>query len=162
MDRAGLGKEISMANEIQADYSSGNTIYAVIRNVFGEVWYITGEVFETWGTDSRDANDYDISLIDKGGSKYIGDFDSNIPAGRYCVQIFLQAGAGPDDGDSMIGSSEIFWSGSGRITADKLLANKAEQDKTNGQIKYYDDDGQTVLVTMDAVDTAANVARLPS
>jgi hypothetical protein len=150
-----------MANEIHADYASGNTLYAVIRNNSGEVWYIAGEAFETWGTDSRDADDYDISLIDKGGSRYVGNIDTNIPAGRYCVQIFLQAGAGPDDGDSLIESSENFWSGTGKITADKLLANKAEQDKSNGQIKYYDDDGQTILVTMDAVDTAANVTRLP-
>ena len=149
-----------MANEIQADYASGNTLYAVIRNNSGGVWYIAGEVFEIWGTDGRDADDYDISLIDKSGSKYIGNFDFNIPVGRYYVQIFLQAGASPDDGDNLVGSSEIFWSGTGKITADKLLANKAEQEKSNGQIKYYDDDGQTVLVTMDAVDTAANVTRL--
>ena len=149
-----------MANEIQADYASGNTLYAVIRNNSGGVWYIAGEVFEIWGTDGRDADDYDISLIDKSGSKYTGNFDFNIPVGRYYVQIFLQAGASPDDGDNLVGSSEIFWSGTGKITADKLLANKAEQEKSNGQIKYYDDDGQTVLVTMDAVDTAANVTRL--
>ena len=150
-----------MANEIHVDYASGNTLYAVVRNNSGEVWYVAGEIFETWGTDGRDADDYDISLIDKSGSKYVGNFDANIPAGRYCVQIFLQAGAGPTDGDSLIGSIEIFWSGTGKITADKLLANKAEQDKSNGRIKYYDDDGQTVLVIMDAVDTAANVTRLP-
>ena len=150
-----------MANEIQADYASGNTLYAVIRNNSGGVWYIAGEAFETWGTDGRDADDYNISLIDKGGSRYIGNFDGNIPAGRYCVQIFLQASASPDDGDNLIEKSEIFWSGTGKITADKLLANKAEQDKSDGQIKYYDDDGQTVLVIMDAVDTATNVTRLP-
>ena len=149
-----------MANEIHVDYASGNTLYAVVRNNSGEVWYVAGEIFETWGTDGRDADDYDISLIDKSGSKYIGNFDFNIPVGRYYVQIFLQAGASPDDGDNLVGSSEIFWSGTGKITADKLLANKAEQEKSNGQIKYYDDDGQTVLVTMDAVDTAANVTRL--
>ena len=150
-----------MSNEIHADYTSGNTLYAVIRNKAGDVWYISGEVFEAWGTAGRDADGYDISLTDKSGSKYVGDFDNNIPAGRYCVQIFLQAGANPDDSDSLIGSSELFWSGTGKITPDKLLANKAEQDKSNGQIKYYDDDGQTVLVTLDAVDTADNVIRMP-
>jgi len=29
-----------MANEIQADYSSGNVLYAVIRNPAGQVWCV--------------------------------------------------------------------------------------------------------------------------
>ena len=136
-----------MSNEIQVDYASGNTLYAVVRNISGEVWYITGQVFETWGTDGRDADDYDIGLTDKDGSRYVGDFDGNIPAGRYSIQIFLQAGANPADGDTLISSDEVIWSGSGIITAEKLLANKAVQNKSTGEIKYYDDDGQTVLLT---------------
>ena len=136
-----------MSNEIQVDYASGNTLYAVVRNISGEVWYITGQVFETWGADGRDADDYDIGLTGKDGSRYVGDFDGNIPAGRYSIQIFLQAGANPADGDTLISSDEVIWSGSGIITAEKLLANKAVQNKSTGEIKYYDDDGQTVLLT---------------
>jgi hypothetical protein len=118
-------------------------------------------VFEPWGTGSRDADDYDISLTDKSGSRYVGDFDSNTPAGRYSIQIFLQAGANPADGDSLIASDEIIWSGTGKITADKLLANKAVQDKTTGQIKYYDDDGQTVILTHTPDDAEATITRTP-
>ena len=136
-----------MANEIQADYASGNTIYAVIRDIPGDVWYIAGHVFEAWGTDAHDTDDYDIVLTDKSGGRYVGDFDGNISAGRYVVQIFLQAGANPADGDTLISSDEILWSGSGKVTADKLLANKAVQNKSTGEIKYYDDDGQSVLLT---------------
>jgi len=74
----------------------------------------------------------------------------------------LQAGANPADGDSLIGSSEIVWSGVGEVTADKLLANKAVQSKSTGEIKYYDNDGQTVLLTHTPTDTEATITRAPS
>ncbi|MFH1716958.1 MAG: hypothetical protein ABIF19_06375 [Planctomycetota bacterium] len=151
-----------MANEIHVNYASGNTLYAVVRNAAGEVWYVAGEVFEVWGTGGRTADDYDISLADKNGSRYVGSFDSNIPPGRYSVQAFAQAGANPADGDSLIAGDEFIWSGTGRVTADKMLANKAVQNKSTGQIKYYDDDGQTVLLTHTPADAASTITRTPS
>jgi hypothetical protein len=151
-----------MANEIHVNYASGSTLYAVVRNDAAEVWYAAGQTFETWGTGGRMADDYDISLTDKSGSRYIGDFDTSIPAGRYTVQVFLQAGASPADGDSLVAGFEIVWSGTGRVTPDKLLANKAFQDKATGQITYYDDDGQTVLLTHTPTDAEATLTRTPS
>jgi len=151
-----------MANEIHVHYASGNTLYAVVRNGAGDVWYVTGQSFEVWGTSGRAADDYDINLTDKSGSKYVGDFDSNIPAGRYSVQVFLQDGANPADGDTIVASEEILWSGTGKVTADKLLANKAVQNKTTGQIKYYDDDEETVLLTHIPTDAEATISRIPS
>jgi hypothetical protein len=151
-----------MANEIQVNYASGNTLYAVVRNSAGEVWFVTGEVFEAWGTGGRTADDYDIGLIDKSGSRYVGGFDTNIPAGRYSIQAFLQAGANPADGDTLVAAEEIVWSGSGKVTTDKLLANKAVQNKLTGQIQYYDDDGQTVLLIQTPTDTESAITRTPS
>ena len=151
-----------MANEIHADYASGNTLYAVVRDGVGAVWYVAGQVFETWGTGSRAADDYDISLTDKSGSRYVGNFDANIPAGRYSIQIFLQAGANPADGDNLAAGDEILWSGAGEVTADKLLANKAVQNKSSGEIKYYDDDGQTLLLTHTPAETEAVITRTPN
>ena len=151
-----------MANEIHANYSSGNTLYTVIRNAAGEVWYVAGQTFESWGTGGRTADDYDIILTDKSGSRYAGNFDANVPAGRYFVQVFLQAGASPADGDTLVSSDEILWSGTGRVTAEKLLANKAVQNKTTGQINYYDDDKQTVLLTHVPTDAQVTITRMPS
>lgn len=151
-----------MANEIQVDYTSGNTLYAVVRNKAGEVWYASGQAFELWGTGGHTAEDYGIALSDKSGNRYCGDFDSNIPAGRYSVQIFMQAEAEPTDSDSYVGGGQIVWSGTGEVTSDKLLANKAIQVKSTGQIEYYDDDGQTVLLTHTPEDTAVNITRTPN
>ncbi len=151
-----------MANEIHADYASGNTLYAVIRNAAGAVWYPVGHTFEAWGTGGRTANSYHINLTDKSGSRHVGDFASDIPAGRYSVQVFLQAGANPADGDNLVASCEIVWSGTGRITADKLLANRAVQNKASGVIEYYDDDGQTVLLTHTPTDAETTITRTPA
>lgn len=150
-----------MANEIHVNYASGNTLYAVVRNAAGDVWHVAGQVFEVWGTGGRTMDDYDINLTDKSGSRYVGSFDTSITAGRYLIQVFLQAGANPADSDTFIAGEEIVWSGSGVVTAEKLLANKAVQDKPSGQIKYYDDDGQTVLLTHTPTDAAATITRLP-
>ena len=151
-----------MANEIRVDYASGNTLYAVVRNIAGDVWHVAGQVFETWGTAGRTADDYDVSLTDKSGSIYVGNLDTNIPADRYSVQTFLQAGANPADGDTLVASEEIVWSGTGKITADKILANRAIQTKSTGEIRYYDDDGQTLLLTHTPADTEATLVRTPS
>jgi hypothetical protein len=150
-----------MANEIHLDYASGNTVYAVVRNSAGQVWYPAGAVFENWGTNGHNADNYDIQLTDRNGSRYVGNFDANIPAGRYTIQMFLQAGANPADGDELIGGARIIWTGSAELTADKILANKAVQNKSTGAIDYYDDDGQTVILTHTPTDGESSITRTP-
>jgi len=151
-----------MANEIHIDYPSGNTVYAVVRNTSGQVWYPSGQVFEDWGTNGRDADDYDMTLTDKSGDRYVGDFDANISAGRYTIQAFLQAGTNPADSDDLVGGGQIIWRGSGELTVDKMLANKAIQNKSTGAIDYYDDDGQTVILTHTPTDDESSMTRTPS
>ena len=155
-----------MANEIHIDYESGKTLYAVRYNSAGQVALSDGSSFENWGANGHDADDSDVSLseVGSGGSHYACNLDtgSNIPAGRYCVVVFLQAGASPADGDKIIGSGEIVWTGAGEVTADKILANKAIQTKSTGAIKYYDDDGQTVILTHTPDDGESAITRTPS
>jgi hypothetical protein len=150
-----------MADEIHIDYSSGNTLYAVVRDAAGNVWYTSGQVFEVWGTDGHDADDYDIVLTDKDGDRYVGSFDGNIPAGRYSIQVFLQAGAIPVDSDDLLAGEQIIWTGSGELTSDKVLANKAVQNKATGTIEYYDDDGQTIVLTHTPTDGQSSITRTP-
>jgi hypothetical protein len=151
-----------MANEIQAQYASGHTLYAVIRNRAGLVWYPALQTFETWGLGGHTAGDYALALTDRTGSLYVGHFDVGIPCGSYGIQIFLQAGAAPADTDSLVSSREILWTGTGELTAVKVLANKAVQDRATETIDYYDDDSQTVLLSQTLHQGASAVTRTPA
>jgi hypothetical protein len=150
-----------MANEIQADYGSGNTLYAIIRDRTGRVWRVNGQAFEDWGTDGHTADDYDVPLADKGGSKHVGDFDVNVPAGGYDVQVFLQAGANPANTDTLVSARTVTWTGTAELTTTGILANRAVYDKVAGLIDYYDDEGQAVIFTHTINDTAAAMTRAP-
>jgi hypothetical protein len=150
-----------MANEIQADYASGSTLYAVIRNRAGQVWHPGQRAFENWGLGGHTADDYDVPLTDKTGSRYIGDFDAGIPSGYYCIQVFQQADSAPADTDTLVGGREILWTGTGELTAAKLLANKAVEDTMTETIDYYDDDGQTILLSQTLHEGASTFTRTP-
>ena len=91
----------------------------------------------------------------------MGNFDPNIPAGDYSIQVFLQAGAAAADTDTLVGSQEIVWTGVGELTAIKVLMNKTVQDKVSKKMDYYDDDGQTVLLAHVITEDASTVARTP-
>ncbi|MBN1796733.1 MAG: hypothetical protein JW804_08670 [Sedimentisphaerales bacterium] len=151
-----------MSNEIHIDYESGNTLYAVLRDSTGKVWYPAGQSFEDWGNNGHDADDYDLSLTDKDGNRYVGDFDNNIGKGRYTIQIFLQADSNPANTDELIAAGAIFWTGNSELTCDKIFANKAVQDKLTGKIEYYDDDSQTVILTHTPTDQQSTLTRTPS
>lgn len=150
-----------MSNEIHPNFPSGYTLYAIVRNSAGNVWYVAGQVFEAWGTGSRDADDYDIAMVDKSGSRYVGDFDTNIPAGTYSIQIFRQAGASPADTDRFVGGfdKDFRWSGTAQrkdvesnialsttiasvTTADtvfKLTAGATDNDAYNNMVISIED-----------------------
>jgi hypothetical protein len=150
-----------MAYEIQADYASGSVLYAIIRSPAGQVWHPAGGTFEDWGSGGHTTGDYDIVLADKSGSRYVGSFDTDIPGGYYCIQVFRQAGANPAETDTLVCSREILWSGVGELTPAKILVNKAVQDKITGAIEYYDDDGQTILLTLMPYDDEEMIMRMP-
>jgi hypothetical protein len=148
-----------MANEIQAQYASGHTLYAVIRNRAGQVWHPAQHAFENWGQNGHTADDYDLALTDRTASLYVGDFDAGIPSGNYGVQVFCQSGARPVDTDTLVGSREILWTGTGELTAIKVLANKAVEDVFTETIDYYDDDGRTILLSQTLREGPATFTR---
>jgi hypothetical protein len=148
-----------MANEIHVDYAAGNTLYAIIRNPLGQVWYPAGEAFENWGADGHSANHYAIALLDKSMSRYVGDIDTNIPAGQYSIQWFIQAGASPADNDTLAGSRDITWTGVAELTATQLLANRAVHNTLTGLIEFYDDESTGVIFSQTLTDAASVVTR---
>ncbi len=46
--------------------------------------------------------------------------------------------------------------------AAKLLINKAVQNKVTGMISYYDDDGETIILTHTPTDGESTLTRMPS
>jgi uncharacterized phiE125 gp8 family phage protein len=139
-----------MSNEIRQYYATGYTLYAVIRNTSGEVWYPTGEAFETWGTGGRTAADYDIALTEYQG-QYIGDFDTNVDAGRYDVQVFRRVGGAPADTDIQVGGSQIPWSGSAAVGAGEVgAAITTAQSKEHLRITHSNEDTYIEAITLAA------------
>lgn len=139
-----------MSSEIRQFYATGYTLYAVIRNISGQVWYPTGEVFEAWGTGGRTAADYDIVLTEYHLS-YIGDFDTNVDAGRYDVQVYRQAGGAPADTDIMCGVTQISWSGSAAVGAGAVgAAITVAQAKEHLRITHSDEDTYIEALTLAA------------
>ena len=45
--------------------------------------------------------------------------------------------------------------------AAKVLVNKATQTKTTGEIKYFDNDGETVILTHTPTEDATTLTRMP-
>ena len=121
-----------MANEIRAAYPTGETIYACVFNAAGEVWWVSDESWEDWGDGAHDADDYDIAVAEVGtsGGAYRGDFDANIAAGTYMTHIYLQAGANPVDGDTLLMAAEIKWSG----TAEMDVADQVHDEVVEGTL----------------------------
>jgi uncharacterized phiE125 gp8 family phage protein len=141
-----------MSNEIRQHYPTGFTLYAVIRNSAGLVWYPTGEVFETWGTGSRTAADYDIALTET-QADYIGDFDTNVDAGRYDVQVYRQAGGAPADSDLLAGVREIVWSGTAAVGSGEVgAAITVAQAKEHLRVTHSDDDSYIEAISLVATE----------
>jgi hypothetical protein len=95
-------------------------------------------------------------------SRYTGYFDTAITPGRYTIQIFIQSSQTPTDADELIGTGSIIWTGVAELTCDKILANKAVQNKLTGEINYYDDDGQTIILTITPSEDESILTRTPS
>lgn len=106
-----LCSSVQGANEINAFAPGVTTAYAVIREVDGDVWNPTTQVFETWGASGHMAADYDLSLSNKEGGMFVGIFDSNVTAGIYNVVVHYQVGATPGNSDPAVWQEHGYWTG---------------------------------------------------
>jgi hypothetical protein len=114
-----------MSNEIAHNHKTGATLYSCRFQLDGDVFITSGASDEVWGTGGRDADDYDVAMVENGvGGHYVGDFDpsSNIAAGLYRIAVYLQAGANPADSDIAIAHGIGEWDG----TQFELCAKKQD------------------------------------
>lgn len=106
-----FGSAIYAASEIQS-FTNCSAAFAVVRELDGDVWYLTGQVFEAWGTGARTALDYDIALTAESGGMFTGTFDTNISAGQYYVVTHDDADSTPADTDPAVWQCYGDWDGS--------------------------------------------------
>ncbi len=122
-------------DEIPADYISSRTLYFVRFQSNGDVFLADGLTNEIWGTGGRDADDYDIPMIESGNSgHYVGDFDTptNISAGEYDIAVYEQIGGSPADSDQpALFWGAIRWTGAAedkQVIQSELTAHDAKLD----------------------------------
>ena len=117
-------------NEIQAQYNTGSTLYAVVLNTSGYIWnssvFVT-PVASSWAT-------YVINLIEKDTTGlYEGDFPS-IAYGVYGVACYVKASSGvPVPSDYFLGSSNFQWGGTSELGLSDItqVTNKFKFDPAN-------------------------------
>lgn len=97
-----------MANELQTDYLTGQTVYFLLRNAVGQVW--NGAAFEDYVSGNYAT--YDIAATEQGSSGY---YTANFPAvaaGVYYALAKAQAGGSPAESDFSVGWGNVDWGGS--------------------------------------------------
>jgi len=71
-----------MAYQISTRYMTGQALYCLIFDYTnGKVWYPSSSVFETYGTGSRNASNYAISLTEIAVGYYVGEWPSAMAVG---------------------------------------------------------------------------------
>ena len=111
--------------KIRITEATDQNLYAFIWDEDGNICYPTGEVFETYGTSSRDASDYAITLTEIAVGYYTGTWPTFIERGHYDVVVRFRVGATPADTDyNIAGPIERYWTGT--VIADTPESNELE------------------------------------
>jgi hypothetical protein len=103
-----------MAREIRGASGSG-TLYARIMNSSGLWW--DGSTFVAYA--AADYADYVVAMTEQGDSGvYVADFPSTISTGgTYEYYVHIQTGGSPVEGDNVINTGRIDWTGTSSIVA---------------------------------------------
>lgn len=134
--------------EVHHNYITGSTLYFCAFQPNGDVFLTGGASDEVWGTDGRDADDYDEAMSENApDGHFVGTFTVAV-AGVYQVTVYLQAGANPADADLAIAQGEIYWDGSAEINIFTLDTSINED--------VIGDDGDTLESLSDQMDVLSS------
>ena len=145
-----------MANEISIAASADQTIYVLLQNPAGKFWNTVDLTQDTYATADR--AEYDIALTEQGTSSgiYLADFPSAITtAGTYLYYAYVQSGASPAEGDSLVGTGEIDWTGTFAGVADAtgtMSGTEFRDYVLRGGFKRTDKDTELYEAATDAVE----------
>lgn len=103
-----------MSNEIRGVAPSG-TLYARIMNKAGQWW--NGSSFESYSAGNYST--YDVAMTEQGNSGlYVADFPSGITSsGTYEYYVHRQAGGSPAEGDLIVNTGKVDWTGTVSVSA---------------------------------------------
>ena len=157
--------------------------------VLGSIVYLPFNTFDSSGASCTVTNfiDTDVHIHKDGGlvqrnnaAGVVVSIDYDSITGNHLIAIdtsdntvagFFAAGHEYDvrlEGITVDGKTLNVWVGKfsieNRLSAfiSKLLANKAVQNKETGAIEYFDDDGETVILTHTPTDSDTEITRTPS
>ena len=145
-----------MSNEIAHNFTPNLTLYLCRFQLDGDVFLTSGASDEEWGAGGNDADDYDVTMTEKGNSgHYVGDFDTseNIAEGQYRVTVYLQTGAAPIDADLAIAQGVGTWDGA----EFHFFADCATAAEVAAAHAVTDADIAASHVTTDALITSSHV-----
>src|ERR1700727_1651908 len=122
-----------MANEIQANFTTGKTLYALVRNSVSLIW--NGATFESYL--SANYSTYIIQMTEQGTSPgfYVGTFPPAIGAGVYGITAHAQNGGSPVETDPPCGVDNFQWNGTTVLPLSNLATSG--QLAANGPVKIY-------------------------
>ena len=147
-----------MAEEVKHNYTTGLTLYFCrFIQSNSNVMLANPATNEVWGTDGRDADDYDVQMSEEGGSgHYTGDFASggSIGVGVYHIAVYNQAGGSPVDSDIPLAQGEIDWNGSAEETLQTILVKLPDDFIMGSSVQTsMDDEINSILANLGQVHT---------
>ena len=99
-------------NKFRTQYPTGQSLYILLYDSSQKVAYIVGETFETYGTSSRTAADYAITMTEiTGTGYYYASWPSWVERGNYDIVVKVRSGAAPANSDTGYGPVERYWTG---------------------------------------------------
>ena len=135
-----------MAN-LLTQFTSGQTVYAIVLNSSGQAWNANSLAFET--PTAADWSKYAVTMTEQTGGNLTGIYGGSFPtavttAGVYNILFRQQAGGSPaatDTNNGMLGG-QLLWTGTAEASP---LASSA---------------ANSVNVAMSAANVSANVAQI--
>lgn len=98
-----------MAGELQADVTTGQTVYFLVRSATGTIW--NGSSLEAYATANLATYAVTGTEQGTGSGLYVGNMPA-AAAGVYNIVAKVRAGASPAESDVTVGVGEIEWDGS--------------------------------------------------
>jgi hypothetical protein len=131
-----------MTNELNAETTTGLTLYAVLLNSTGQVW--NGAAFEA--INGANWLTYNIAMTEAAAGIYLADMPA-VVAGAYPYVVYSQAGVNPATTDTLKGGGFIQWDGSAELP---LSAIEAQTDDIGVAGAGLTALGDTRLANLDA------------